>query len=61
MHSSHTASFHIASDQTTMGRRVVDRTRRLFGQIWEVVMAMQNLEGLCEHWGWELQDPHLIT
>ena len=23
--------------------------------------AMQNLEGLCEHWGWELQDPNLIT
>ena len=23
--------------------------------------AMQNLEGLCEHWGWELHDPNLIT
>ena len=23
--------------------------------------AMQNLEGLCEHWGWVLEDPGLIT
>ena len=23
--------------------------------------AIQNLEGLCAYWGWELEDPHLIT
>ena len=23
--------------------------------------AIQNLEGLCAYWGWELEDPDLIT